>query len=175
MKKYFPLLLFLILAACSSAPVYRGDGVNCRGSMPSTGGTTTAGTPATGPATPSNSVEHRMQGEIDGWMGTPYVYGGVSKSGVDCSGFTQAVFRSVGIEIPRRASRQAAAAETVGRNNLRYGDLIFFNTSGSGISHCGIYLGNGEFVHASSSRGVVRDLLNHPYYSSRYVSGGRFL
>lgn len=175
MKKYF-LLVSMIIAGCSSAPVYRGDGVNCRGPMPSsTGGTATAGTAATAPPNPSNSIEHRMQGEIDSWMGTPYVYGGVSKSGVDCSGFTQAVYRSVGIEIPRRASRQSAAAQTVSRNNLKYGDLIFFNTSGSGISHCGIYLGNDQFVHASSSRGVVRDLLTHPYYSSRYVTGGRFL
>ncbi len=108
-------------------------------------------------------------------MGTPYVYGGNTRNGVDCSAFTQAVFRSVGIDIPRRASRQAAAAQNVSRSSLKYGDLVFFNTSGSGISHCGIYLGNGEFVHASSSRGVVRDLLSHPYYSTRFVSAGRFL
>lgn len=170
-----------VLAGCSSAPVYRGIGVNCRGPMPS--GTGTASSPGTGsdagtpvgPPTPSNSLEHRMQAEIDSWMGTPYVYGGVSKSGVDCSGFTQAVYRSIDIEIPRRASRQAAAARAVSRGDLRYGDLVFFNTSGSGISHCGIYLGNGEFVHASSSRGVVREMLTHPYYASRFVTGGRFL
>ena len=174
MNRIFPLICFLILAGCSSAPVYRGDGVNCRGPMPSTSDTYDL-TVITPPPNPSTSIEHRIQGEIDSWMGTPYVYGGVSKSGVDCSGFTQAVYRSVDIEIPRRASRQAAAAQTVNRNNLRFGDLIFFNTSGSGISHCGIYLGNGEFVHASSSRGVVRDLLSHPYYSSRYVTAGRFL
>jgi len=130
---------------------------------------------ATGPPSPSTSVEHRMQAEIDSWMGTPYVYGGTTKYGVDCSAFTQAVYRSIDIDIPRRASRQAVAAETVSRGNLRYGDIVFFNTSGSGISHCGIYLGNGEFVHASSSRGVVRDLLNHPYYATRFVQGGRFL
>ena len=143
--------------------------------MPSSYVTVSTADEITAPPNPSTSMEHRMQGEIDSWMGTPYVYGGASKSGVDCSAFTQAVFRSIGIDIPRRASRQSTAAETVSRNNLRYGDLVFFNTSGSGISHCGIYLGNGEFVHASSSRGVVRDMLNHPYYSSRYVTGGRFL
>ena len=176
MKRHI-FLLSLIITGCSSAPVYRGSGVNCRGPMPSSTGVAVSGSvEATAlPPSPSSSIEHRMQAEIDSWMGTPYVYGGVSKSGVDCSAFTQAVYRSVGIEIPRRASRQATAAETVSRSNLKYGDLVFFNTSGSGISHCGIYLGNGQFVHASSSRGVVRDLLNHPYYSSRYVSGGRFL
>ena len=170
-------VLIMIISGCSSAPVYKGQGVNCRGPMPSSASTTISGSveAATRPPSPSNSIEHQMQSEIDGWMGTPYVYGGVSKSGVDCSGFTQAVYRSIGFEIPRRASRQSAVAQSVSRNNLKYGDLIFFNTSGSGISHCGIYLGNGEFVHASSSRGVVRDLLNHPYYSSRYVTAGRFL
>jgi cell wall-associated NlpC family hydrolase len=173
MKKLTPFLLILLLTGCASIPVYKGGGVSCRGPMPFSTGNSEAS--ATGPPNPSNSIEQRMQGEIDSWMGTPYVYGGVSKSGVDCSGFTQAVFRSIGIEIPRRASRQAADAETVGRNNLQYGDLVFFNTSGSGISHCGIYLGNGEFVHSSSSRGVVRDLLSHPYYASRFVSAGRYL
>ncbi len=143
--------------------------------MPVTTGSSSGGQTATGPPAPSSSIEHRMQAEIDSWMGTPYVYGGTTKHGVDCSAFTQAVFRAVDIDIPRRASRQAAAAQTVSRANLRYGDIVFFNTSGSGISHCGIYLGNGEFVHASSSRGVVRDLLSHPYYASRFVQGGRFL
>lgn len=177
MRKLFPLLLSIIAAGCTSAPVYRGIGVNCRGPMPSSCATTPASgsEEITAPPNPASSIEHRMQGEIESWMGTPYVYGGVTKSGVDCSAFTQAVFRSVGIEIPRRASRQSAAAATVSRSNLKYGDLIFFNTSGSGISHCGIYLGNGEFVHASSSRGVVRDILSHPYYSARYVTAGRFL
>jgi len=173
MEKLTLLLIILLLSGCVSAPVYTGGGVSCRGPMPwSTGD---SGTAATGPPNPTNSIQQRMQSEINSWMGTPYVYGGVSKSGVDCSGFTQAVFRSVGIEIPRRASTQAEAAESVSRNNLQYGDLVFFNTSGSGISHCGIYLGNGEFVHSSSSRGVVRDLLSHPYYSSRFISAGRYL
>lgn len=175
MKKHF-LLLSLLITGCTSAPVYRGTGINCRGPMPSTCGVASPdGEVITVPPNPSNSNEHRMQSEIDSWMGTPYVYGGISKSGVDCSGFTQAVYRSIGIEIPRRASSQSVAAETVSRSNLKYGDLVFFNTSGSGISHCGIYLGNGQFVHASSSRGVVRDILSHPYYSSRFVTGGRFL
>ncbi len=176
-------LLTILISGCSSAPVYRGIGVNCRRPMPSSTNetyscaTTISTTPdqPVSPPAPTNSIEHRMQAEIDSWMGTPYVYGGNSKSGVDCSAFTQAVFRSIGIEIPRRASRQSIAADDVSLPNLVYGDLVFFNTSGTGISHCGIYLGNGEFVHASSSRGVVRDVLNHPYYTSRFVIGGRFL
>lgn len=179
MKRLFlPIASSVILfLGCVSTPVYRGTGVNCRRPMPSSTSLTSSDSSSepVSPPAPSNSTEHQMQAEISGWMGTPYVYGGNSKSGVDCSAFTQAVFRSVGIEIPRRASRQSIAADDVSLPNLRYGDLVFFNTSGSGISHCGIYLGNGEFVHASSSRGVVRDMLNHPYYTSRFVIGGRFL
>lgn len=108
-------------------------------------------------------------------MGTPYVYGGSSRSGVDCSGFTQAVFKSVNRDIPRTASLQAASAAPVVPGDLRFGDLIFFDTSGSGISHVGIYIGNGFFAHASSSGGVVKETLSKEYYSSRIVSVGRFL
>lgn len=113
--------------------------------------------------------------EIESWMGTPYTYGGESRSGIDCSAFTRAVYRAVNIEIPRTASQQSAAAETVNAPNLQFGDLIFFNTSGSGISHVGIYIGNGFFAHASTSRGVVRESLAKQYYAERIVSVGRFM
>ena len=116
-----------------------------------------------------------MLKEIDSWMGTPYLYGGNSRSGVDCSGFTQSVYEAVDIQIPRTASQQAAAAESINPSNLKFGDLLFFNTSGSGISHVGIFIGNGFFVHASSSRGVVRESLSKEYYANRIVSAGRYL
>ena len=121
------------------------------------------------------STDNTMMDEIESWMGTPYLYGGESRSGVDCSAFTQAVYQAVNIDIPRTASQQSAASETVNPPNLRFGDLIFFNTSGSGISHVGIYIGSGFFAHASSSRGVVKETLAKQYYADRIVSVGRFM
>lgn len=125
---------------------------------------------------PSTSIEHAIMTEIESWIGTPYLYGGEAKSGVDCSAFTQAVYESVNISIPRTASTQAAASESVSPIDLSFGDLIFFNTSGDGsISHVGIYIGGGMFVHASSSNGVIEESLAKEYYQSRIISAGRFL
>lgn len=166
----FTLLLALIILAssCGPSPVYRGSGVRCSGGLWSGAVSSAAGGPRT-------SSENRIMDEIDSWMGTPYLYGGESRSGVDCSGFTQAVYGSVDIQIPRTATQQAGASSPVDPGDLRFGDLIFFNTSGSGISHVGIYIGNGFFAHSSSSRGVVRESLAKEYYASRIVSAGRFL
>jgi len=161
------VLVATLLAGCSSAPVYRGGGIVCRAGDWSGAVGTVAG--------PVSASERSMMEEIESWIGTPYVYGGTTKSGVDCSGFTQAVYAASGIEIPRTASQQAEASREVGPGGLQFGDLLFFNTSGSGISHCGIFIGNGFFVHASSSRGVVRETIAKPYYAARLVRAGRFL
>lgn len=163
----FLLLIVLILAGCRTIPVYRGDGVHCTGGSWAEISSTGSG--------PRSSLDNEMLDEIDSWMGTPYLYGGNSRSGVDCSGFTQSVYRAAEIEIPRTASQQAAAAENVNPSELKFGDLLFFNTSGSGISHVGIFIGNGFFVHSSSSRGVVRESLSKEYYANRIVSAGRYL
>jgi cell wall-associated NlpC family hydrolase len=161
------VILLPLLAACSSAPVYTGRGIVCRAGDWSSGAAVVSG--------PVSGSERSMMDEIESWIGTPYVYGGTTKSGVDCSGFTQAVYLASGIEIPRTASQQAAASTEVSPGSLQFGDLLFFNTSGSGISHCGIFIGDGFFVHASSSRGVVRETIAKPYYSTRLVQAGRFL
>ncbi|MFO8183697.1 MAG: C40 family peptidase [Candidatus Aegiribacteria sp.] len=161
------LLWVTLLNSCGPSPVYRGDGIRCAGGQWSEMISSGSG--------PRTSLDNDLMQEIDSWMGTPYVYGGSSRSGVDCSGFTQAVFRSVEMDIPRTASLQAASAAPVVPGDMRFGDLIFFDTSGSGISHVGIYIGNGFFAHASSARGVVRESLSREYYSSRIVSVGRFL
>lgn len=107
------------------------------------------------------------------FLGVPYVFGGTSTSGFDCSGFVQHVFGLMGISLPRTADAQY----DVGRPTLggpRAGDLVFFDTYG-GVSHVGIYLGHGTFVHASSSHGVTVSHLSESYWAARYVGAKRLL
>lgn len=107
------------------------------------------------------------------FMGVPYKWGGVDPNGYDCSGFVQEVFRLAGHQVPRLADIQYEQLDKVERDELRAGDLVFFNTDGSGISHVGIYSGDNNFLHASSSRGVVESNLDESYYKVRFVGAAR--
>jgi cell wall-associated NlpC family hydrolase len=106
------------------------------------------------------------------FLGTPYVFGGTSTSGFDCSGFVQHVFGMLGVELPRTADAQYDVGKPA-TGGPRAGDLVFFDTYG-GVSHVGIYLGNGQFVHASSSHGVMVSKLSESYWAARYVGAKRF-
>jgi cell wall-associated NlpC family hydrolase len=108
-----------------------------------------------------------------GFLGVPYKWGGLDPNGWDCSGFVQEVYRLGGHQVPRLADAQYEACAKVEPDQLQPGDLVFFNTDGSGISHVGIYSGQQRFLHASSSRGVVEDSLEDAYFSTRYVGAGR--
>jgi lipoprotein Spr len=110
---------------------------------------------------------------IDEWWGTPYRYGGKTKSGVDCSAFTGALVKDVfGITLPRTAREQYGFCEKILMDDLQEGDLVFFNTRG-GVSHVGVYLGNTYFVHSSVHDGVTISSLNDKYYNSKFILGGR--
>jgi cell wall-associated NlpC family hydrolase len=108
-------------------------------------------------------------------MGVPYVWGGMSPNGFDCSGFSKYVLSKHGISIPRTAAEQYTAGTSVSKSNLRVGDLVFFTTYKPGPSHLGFYLGNGDFIHASSSKGVTISNLSSTYYSSRYIGARRVI
>jgi len=109
-------------------------------------------------------------------INTPYLWGGTTTSGIDCSAFCQRVMKfALGIDIPRTSIMQSTVGEPVERENLQFGDLVFFNTIGSRISHVGIYLGESVFAHSSSSGGVKTSSLNEDYYNAKYVSARRVI
>lgn len=139
---------------------------------------------ATGTALASSSTATKAETTvmityIDNVVGTKYKYGGTStKTGFDCSGFVNHVFKKMGYELERRSADMATKGTKVAKNDLIPGDLVFFDTNGrnnGGITHVGIYVGDGKFAHASSSKGVRYDSLDSSYYKPRYVTARRVL
>lgn len=109
------------------------------------------------------------------WKGTRYRLGGTNKRGIDCSGFTQLTFRELfGIDIPRTTTEQANAGVKIAKSELRTGDLVFFKTGrGPNGKHVGIYVKDGQFLHASTRAGVTYSDLNSPYWSKTYWQARR--
>ena len=111
--------------------------------------------------------------EIDKWQGTRYRYGGATEKGIDCSAYTGTLVHHVfGLVLPRTAREQFANCIKLDKEEMLQGDLVFFNTRG-GISHVGLYLGNGYFTHASTSIGVTISNLSEDYWSRKFIGGGR--
>lgn len=112
--------------------------------------------------------------ECDRWQGTAYQWGGNSRRGIDCSGFVQQVCRTVArVELPRTTRDQVRAGRAVRRRDLRPGDLVFFNTTGRGVSHVGLIVEGDRFAHASQSRGVTYARLGEPYWNRTFLGARR--
>lgn len=122
-----------------------------------------------------HAVTRTLLAEADSWIGTPYAWGGNDRKGVDCSGFvTQVYLRSLQISLPRTSETQMKYCKPIDRKDLVPGDLVFFTVRGGNrVGHVGIYIGDGNMVHSSSSKGVVVTPLDNPYFVANYYSSGR--
>ncbi len=110
-------------------------------------------------------------------IGTPYRWGGSNDTGFDCSGMVQYIYKNaVNVSLPRTSRDMAAASRTIRRQDLQTGDLVFFDTAGNGtVSHVGLYLGEGRFLHSPRSGSTVQtERLDKPYYAKRFIKAGTF-
>lgn len=155
-----PLLVLWLLASAASCPARD------------------AGPPAANGGVSSLAFGQRIAEAALQFVGRPYRLGGENpRTGIDCAGLVRHVFRSLGVDLPRTAEGQIRLGREVPRAEIEAGDLIFFrDTSRRGVSHVGIAIGNGRFVHAASREsGVNVSSLLSPYYQRHYESARRLL
>ena len=120
-------------------------------------------------------AETPLSSAVNAGLGSPYKWSGTTTKGFDCSGYTSWVFNKLGIDLPHTSKGQATIGESVSKDQLRPGDLVFFNTDGKGISHVGIYVGDGKFYHSATDKGVIITKMSDSYYTKRYVTARRVL
>lgn len=123
----------------------------------------------------ANTIGAKLVAEAKKHLGKKYVWGATGPNTFDCSGLTQYCYKKLGISIPRTSLAQSNSGKSVSKSNLQMGDLIFWKTTSAKVGHVGMYVGNGQFIHAPNSRSVVKiDNLSNSYYSSRYVNARRY-
>ncbi|MFA5011413.1 MAG: C40 family peptidase [Ignavibacteria bacterium] len=125
----------------------------------------------------SEMISDEVMSKVIEYLNIPYVWGGTSKRGFDCSGFVQNVmYQALGIMLPRTSYEQSNVGESVEKEELKFGDLIFFDTMNKGrVSHVGIYLSDGYFAHSGSKTGVIVASLNSDFYARTYLKAKRVI
>ncbi len=124
---------------------------------------------------PVAGIEKRLRNNARKWLGVPYRYGGDSRRGIDCSALVARLYDTTfDVGLPRTVRRQMAVGRPVGSRPLAPGDIVFFKI-GLGNIHAGVYLGRGEFVHASSRKGVIISSLNNRYWRRHYLAARRVI
>ncbi len=127
---------------------------------------------------PTSLTNLQLLAQVEKWFGTQYCFGGSTDSCIDCSSFTQVILRDVyNVKIPRTSQQQFDASTKIEKENLKEGDLVFFNTVSASmvITHVGFFVCNNKFVHASSSKGVTINDLSEKYYAKAFRGAGRFI
>lgn len=162
--------LFVFLTGCSSsrAPVAPTAATD-RSS------TAAAATPTTSAEWNMEQIETELRTEVRTWEGVPHKWGGTDRTGIDCSGLTQVLYaRALGLDLPRDTKRQSRVGERVSPQSLQPGDLVFFRPRGKN-RHVGVYLSDGDFVHASSSAGVTVSDVRDAYWQRSWWQARRLI
>ncbi len=127
------------------------------------------------PGIPSCKLRATVVKTAVSYQGTPYRFGGRDRSGIDCSALVQNAYRNAGIDLPRTAALQYQKGTFIPQEKLQPGDLVFFQTTRPGASHVGIYVGSGDFIHATSSGRVKYNGLSDTYYSTRFIGAKKIV
>jgi cell wall-associated NlpC family hydrolase len=161
-------LSLLVFGACAPKPRFAPEPVPERAS-PSR--------PEHGSEKSRSKIDRDKMGRIiDSFLGAPYEYGGEGKSGIDCSGLVRQVYRQyAGFNLPHDTKKLYQLVKQVNRDDLAYGDLVFFSDGWFSVSHVGIYLDDGKFVHASETSGVMVSSLDEEHFRKRYRGARRVI